>query len=95
MNDEDKINVIILIITAIIACAFVWLSGLDVTKAMTNVDKLDRLWYLEASAIPVVVTGCLLTYISRRAAKVTPTFIEDIGFIFYDYACLCWINGNI
>jgi cytochrome bd-type quinol oxidase subunit 2 len=78
MKDEDKTNVILFVTTAIIVGAFVWLSGLDVTKAMSNVDKLDRIWYLEASAIPVIVLGCLLAYISRRAAKVAPTFIEDI-----------------
>ena len=57
MKDEDKTTVIIFIIAAISAVAFILLSGLDLTKAMTNVDKLDRLWYLEASAMPVVTTG--------------------------------------
>jgi hypothetical protein len=70
--------VILFIIAAISAVAFILLSGLDLTKAMTNVDKLDRLWYLEASAMPVITTGCVLAYIARRAAKVTPTVIEDI-----------------
>jgi hypothetical protein len=78
MKDEDKTTVIIFIIAAIAVSAFIWLSGLEVTKAMTNVDRIDRLWYLEASAMPVVTTGCVLMYISRRAGKVAPTLIEDI-----------------